>query len=199
MIIGVVGGIGSGKSSVAEELVRACGCKSIDADHLTHEVLVRPEIMEQIKSRFAPKGFVYSGDPKTDRRSIGRIVFSDKHELEWLQRLTLGPVDNLFRQKIIEYKTSYADHSLIIDAPLLFECRWDGYCDQIWFVEVSDDERKRRYLTREPNATEHDWVARERNQLSLATKRKWAAVVIDNNGPWESTLWTISKLGLELL
>ncbi len=179
---GLLGGIGSGKSAVAEMFCRL-GAFRIDADQIGHEILLLPEIKDSIRKRWG--GHVFDDQGLPDRRRIAALVFSGteegRRELEFLKSLTHPLITEEMQRAVRQAKAP----NVLFDAPLLLEAGWGHLVDIIIFVEAPREMRLSRVLRR--GWTEAEFDAREHVQLSLETKRARARFCIDNSGSLDAT------------
>lgn len=165
-VIGIIGGIGAGKSHVGR-LLGELGCLVIDSDALSRRVYEMPEVIDLLTSHFGSQ-VVRAG--KVDRRAIGKIVFADAAARRWLEQLT-HPRINRLRDEL----QSQADHSVrafVWDSPLLIEAGLADQCDLLIFVETPKSLRLERVRSRGWDETELD--RRESAQISLDQKRALA-------------------------
>ena len=175
-IIGLTGGIASGKSTVSAEL-RARGAVIVDADVISRTLLDRDgAAYEQVAAAF-PQYVLEDGT--IDRRGLGAYVFSHEEGIHRLNAIT-HPI-------IVEEvkKRAYAEEgNVIIDAPLLIEVGLDKICHEIWLVTADRQVRVERIMRRNGLSRE-EAEDRINNQLSEEEKRKRAHLVIDNSGSME--------------
>lgn len=173
-IIGLAGGIGSGKSVVADMLAD-CGCGVIDADKLAHELLA--DATELIRKWWGDS-VITGGLP--NRKKIAEIVFANPVELKRLEDF-LHPLIAL-RQKFIiaEYNVDNSILGIILDAPKLFEAGSDKLCDAVIFVKSSRETRISRVVGIR-GWTESQLCDREIMQESVRKKEDIADYVVDNN------------------
>ena len=175
-IIGIIGGIGSGKST-ASTLFRQLGAAVIDADAIGHQTLLLPLVKEAVRERWGSA--VFGTDGEIDRRKLAAVVFADENELAYLKSLTHPLIaDEVHRQRT-EYERSGTQFCLL-DAPLLLESGWDHLVDLIIFVSAPSDVRWDRVKSRGWSETE--WRQRESAQFSVDEKSRRANVVFDNSG-----------------
>jgi dephospho-CoA kinase len=196
-ILGLLGGIASGKSMVAD-LLAACGAKILNADIIGHEILCRPEIEAAIRERWGADVF----DPKgrVDRSKLSKIVFATPpagpRELEYLVKLTHPEIIQEIKCRMKVF--AEADEKVIVfDAPLLAESGLDKFCDSIIFIDAPYEQRLKRAIAR--GWRKEDFNAREAAQKSLDFKRERADVIIDNSGSSEETQSQISRLWQSLI
>ena len=174
-IIGIVGGIGSGKSTVARALA-AAGCVVSDSDALARAAFEDAEIVGRLTARWGPE--ILSADGRVDRRAVARIVFGDPDERRWLEAQT-HPWIEARRQRAFDEAPADAP-ALVIDAPLLLEAGLDRICTHILFVDTPRAVRLER--VRETRGwDEAELARREESQLPLDEKRRRADYVVRND------------------
>src|ERR1043166_3282500 len=174
-VIGVVGGIGRGKSLVAAEFARHGGV-IIAGDQLGHEALRQPDIKAKIVERWG-EGVLDAAD-EVDRRKLAAIVFADRGELSALESITHPYIGERIRQEIANAVARPNVHLIVLDAALLLEAGWHDVCSFVVFVDAPRDVRLERLRQRGWSAG--DVEARERAQMPLAEKRRRADAVIEN-------------------
>ncbi len=178
LVIGLTGGVGSGKSTVAR-IARAQGIAVVDADAIAREV-AEPggEAHEEIVALFGP-GYQRT-DGSLDRRALGQLVFSNEQSRRRLEALTHPHIVRRMWEQVQEY--GLQGHCVVIlDMPLLFEMHLDEHCDEVWVVWADVCQRIRRLVERD-GLPEQEIRARMGAQLSLEMKRERADVLIDNSG-----------------
>ncbi len=195
-ILGLLGGVASGKSTVAGEFARL-GAAVLDADRAAHEVLRLPEIEAAARRRWGEESF--GPDGRIDRQRLAGIVFAPGpdggRERKFLEQLTHPEIARAIRRQA-EEAAAGGIGAAILDAPLLWEAGWNGWCDKIIFVDVPREERLRRALAR--GWSRDDFAAREAAQESLERKRAGADAMIDNSGPPERTRTEVQRLWASL-
>ncbi|MBC8203638.1 MAG: dephospho-CoA kinase [Planctomycetes bacterium] len=175
-IIGVTGGIGSGKSLVSKFLEEN-GCVVSDADAHTKIVLARDEVQEQLIDWWGDE--VVDSNGNIDRGYVAAIVFSDAKARTELESL-IHPLVRELQEKAFD-SAPKETIALVIDAPLLMESGLDKQCDSIIFVDCSFETRLKRVIdTRGWN--EEQLRNREAAQIGLDTKRSSADHIIINDG-----------------
>jgi dephospho-CoA kinase len=177
-VICVVGGIGSGKSSVAAAFVRRGG-RLIAGDLLGHEALRQPNIRERIVKRFGMS--VVNDLGEIDRRQLGRIVFGDAGQLRALESLVFPWIERRIGEEIAIAQTDPGVAFIVVDAAILLEAGWNRCCDRLLFVDAPREARLKR-LTEQRGWNEKEVLARESAQMDLDDKRRLADHVIANNG-----------------
>lgn len=177
-LIGLTGGIGSGKSTVSRVLAEA-GALVIDADHITHQLEERGRsVWRDIAEAFGWS--VLLADGRLDRKKLGRRVFSDDNEREKLNRLVHPAVQAEIRLRVEEADVSGV-RAAVLDVPLLIEGGLYRLCDQVWVVFVEPDQQAARICQRDGVRQETAWQ-RIAAQMPLSQKVEYADVIIDNRG-----------------
>jgi dephospho-CoA kinase len=184
IVLGVLGGIASGKSAVARMLAGPEG-EVIDADELAHRALERPEVLEEVRARFGDEVFDAEGRP--DRAAIARIAFRSADHRRALE----GWIHPVVRVRIRELLTAARSRGVprvVLDVPLLLENEAEhglaSLCDELVFVDSDEAERERRVM-RDRGWSPGEMARREASQLPLEEKRERAHHVIENNGDLE--------------
>lgn len=176
-IIGLAGGVGSGKSEAAAAMARR-GALVIESDRLNREVLAQPEVCEQLRRWWGPE--VIGPDGRPDRRRIAEIVFRDAGERRRLESLVHPLIAARREDMISRGLADDAVRAIILDSPLLFESRLDRICDFIVFVESGESQRLER-VRRTRGWDAEEWARRERPQWPLERKRRLASHVLSND------------------
>lgn len=178
-VIGIVGGIGSGKSLVAKILQEFDGAL-INADRLGHEALRQPEIKSKLIQRWGGRiQDVESGE--VDRREVAKIVFADDKEREFLQQAVFPYIEAQIRHAIDHANADSQASFIILDAAIMMESGWDRVCDKIIFVHTAKSVRQER-LADTRNWTTKEVTQRKKAQLPLVEKVTRADYVVDNSG-----------------
>ncbi|MBN1442761.1 MAG: dephospho-CoA kinase [Planctomycetes bacterium] len=190
MIVGILGGIGSGKSTVAHLLAEQ-GAELIDADALARAEIERPEVRREIEAWIGPEAFREDGG--VDREALARRVFPHPQDLHRLEQLVHPGVLLRIDQRIEDFLSSrrapqpegLAGGVLVLDVPLLATSPLLRRCDAVIYVEADPQRRVERVRPRGWSAEELG--RRESLQPPLEEKRRIATAVIDNNGRPEET------------
>jgi dephospho-CoA kinase len=181
LIIGLTGGIASGKSAVAAELAKL-GAVVLNADAAAHAILKLPEVKKILVDRWGEK--ILLPDGEIDRKAIADLVFSHKpggrEDREFLEKLLHPRIRAEFEYALTRLKMANTP-AAVIDAPLLLEAGWDNACDVVLFLDAPHEECKRRAQTLR-NWTAEEFVARESVQMPISMKRSRASHVIVNDG-----------------
>ncbi|MDO4540370.1 MAG: dephospho-CoA kinase [Syntrophomonadaceae bacterium] len=181
-IIGLTGGIASGKST-ASQILRELGAAVIDTDKLAHRIM-EPEqpAWHDIVEHFGPE--VLNQDKTIDRAAMSAIVFRQPDRLELLNRITHPRVFEMLRQELAHQEAQRPDGPVFIEAAILFESGLDEMCDEVWVVWVDSDTQIKRLMER--NGFDREEAARRiAAQMPLDEKARRAEVLIDNRGDLE--------------
>ena len=184
LTIGLTGGIGSGKSSVAQWFKEQC-ITVIDEDQIVHNLLnVDQEIISQLVREFGAE-IMHTQGNKINRQVLGRKVFVDDHARHRLEQIIHPRVMSTMHQNRNELEQKGLT-LCIWDVPLLLEVGFDKYIDQVWVVWVPREVQIQRVLARD-KLTRTEIIARISAQMALDDKIKFADVVIDNSRSWHQT------------
>jgi len=176
-IIGIAGGIGSGKSTVAAEFGKL-GCAVIDADEIAHRLLNELGTKEQIVEFFG--GGVLGIDGKVDHGKLAKAAFSDAEKIGKLNRVVHPAVMAEIERKIEEIQETSQAKAIVLDIPLLVEVGWDKRCDTLIFVKCDREKRLER-TGKNALLGPEELKKRENFQISLDTKAAIAENTVDNN------------------
>jgi dephospho-CoA kinase len=192
-VIGLLGGIASGKSLVAGALVRR-GAVLLDADAAGHLVLREPAIEEAALARWGSS--IFGPDGHIHRPALAKIVFAPPphgpRELAYLESLTHPRIGERLRKQIDQLAADGTPRVLVLDAPVMLKAGWDEFCDLLVFVEADRPIRLQRALSR--GWSEEEFARRETAQEPVEVKRSRAEIVIDNSGSVETTERQIEQL-----
>ena len=176
--IGIVGGIGSGKSTVALAL-QELGGFIVNGDSLGHEALCSPGIKEKLIDHWGNAVFDASGE--VDRRKLGRIVFADPAELKKLEGLVFPYIEKRIREEIAAARSRPTAKFIILDAAIMLETGWNRNCDKILFVDAPRELRLAR-LAEKRGWDANELERREKAQMPIEDKRRRSDAVIINDG-----------------
>ncbi len=194
LIIGVTGGIGSGKSTVSR-ILYDLGAKVIDVDRIAREVTDREEVMKKLKEVFGAG--IETGNGKLDRNKLADLVFGRPDELLKLNQITHEYISSEILVTIKRLKQSKDVEIVVIDAAIPFERGFIDITDKIWVVTADKEIRMKRIierngLSREEILKRMDSQIEDRDYLKIADK------VLDNNGPIEELEKIVARLYVNL-
>jgi dephospho-CoA kinase len=178
-VVGLIGGMGSGKSQVGRELARR-GARVIVADQLGHEALRDPDTRAAVVRHFGT-GVLKDGSDEIDRRKVGAIVFTDPEQRRALESLVFPWIERRIREELDAAQADPAVRLVVLDAAILLEAGWNRVCDRLVYVHAPRALRLRR-LKEQRGWSEEEVEARERAQFPLTDKAARADHVIDNAG-----------------
>jgi len=189
-IIGILGGIGSGKSTAANELQKL-GCGVIDADKIVHELLEKDEIIKRLVGAFGET--ILSQDGRIDRTRLADIAFDSQKNLDNLNNIIHPDVFTRIQALIEHFNNSNEVKAIALDVPLLLETGNQIPTDIMIFVECNDDSRAERALKKGLFNKKH-LKKRENFQISLDKKAKIADYTLDNNSGLEALAEQIARI-----
>ena len=194
LVVGIAGGVASGKSVVAERFAQL-GATVLDVDRIGHEVLRDESMRQSIRNRWGDKAFGEDGE--VDRAAVAQIVFaaseseSANEDLRFLEQMTFPQISQRIVQQIERLDGLGATPVVILDAAVMFKAGWDRFCNKILYVEVPRQQRLDRAKLR--GWTPQQFSAREAAQVSLETKRSKTCQIIDNSGTIKETNMQIDQ------
>ena len=188
-IIGITGGIASGKSTVTNFL-RQKGFEVVDADALVHQ-LQKPDgrLFQILVEHFGEKVLLEDGE--LNRPLLASLIFSNSEEREWSKE-TQGQI---IREELgsLRDKFSETEELFFMDIPLLFEQDYASWFDETWLVYVRRDTQLNRLMNRDQLSKESA-ETRLASQWPLEEKKKFATYILDNNGSREQLLSQVVTL-----
>jgi dephospho-CoA kinase len=176
-VIGLTGGIGSGKSTVSRFLAEL-GAIIIDADKVGHEAL-KPdtEIWHKVVAAFGRQILTPDGD--INRQKLGEIVFSNPESLSKLNQIMHPRMYDMVKAQLEEYQRQGVA-VVVLEAPLLIEANWTSLVDEVW-VTVASQPTVLRRLKEKFGLSESEALARIRSQLPTEERARYADVIIDTD------------------
>jgi dephospho-CoA kinase len=185
LTLGLVGGIASGKSFVAE-CFRDLGAAVLDADRAGHAVLLEPEVIGALRNRWGDS--ILDSRGQISRKAVAKVVFAqgNEAELRFLEELTHPRIEKLLHDELNRLKQAPdPPPAIVLDAALLFEAGWDKLCDKVIFIDAPRDVRLERAVSRGWSAEQ--FAAREAAQMPVQAKRERCDIVIRNVRTLENT------------
>jgi len=180
-VIGILGGIGSGKSTVAAEFAKL-GCKVIDADKIAHELLDSKSVKEKIVGLFGEAVLDSSG--RIEHNKLAGVVFASGDKLASLNRVIHPLVLARAEELIEQYNRQNQVKAIVLDMPLLVEVGWEKRCDRLLFVDCEQEIRAER--AKKKGFDKNQIKIRENFQISLDNKTTLADNTIDNNSDFSA-------------
>jgi dephospho-CoA kinase len=182
LTIGLTGGIGSGKSTVAQ-ILGEFGAPILDADKVAHTTYAPgARAYDAVIAAFGAE--IVAPDRTIDRRKLGAIVFGNPERLNELTSIVWPATFESIRRRVAELRASGARLPIVVEAAILIEANWQPLFDEIWLVRAAREQVVARIESQrglKPEETE----ARIRAQLSDEERAKHATLVIRNNGSLE--------------
>ena len=179
MVIGVTGGIASGKSEVCRILERR-GFLHIDADEVAHNILENPDVISRITEVFGPDVLYTDAEDHSthvDRKKLGNIVFANIKKMDVLENITHPQIVNQIKSMIIKNK----DKNIVIEAIAIIKSGLVAICDKLWVVHVEPEKQLERLvnnrhltydeaLARLKSQEEHDWDEAMADKIIYSTE-----------------------------
>ncbi|MBD2045628.1 dephospho-CoA kinase [Coleofasciculus sp. FACHB-64] len=182
-VIGLTGGIGTGKTTVSNYLANHYNLPVLDADIYAREaVKVGSPILDEIVERYGTD--ILLPDGTLDRRKLGNIVFNSPEERRWLEQ----QIHPYVRDRMIEKMQALNSHpTVVLVVPLLFEVGMTALCTETWVVYCSEQHQLQRLIKRD-RLTLEQAQARITSQMPIQEKCDRADVVLDNSSTLEDLL-----------
>ena len=196
MVIGLTGGIGTGKSTVSQ-ILQEKKFPVIDLDTISHEVIKIPKVIEKIVENFGKEVLENSGNFENEnnairisREKLGKIIFENKEKRLLLNSIMHPEILHTMREQISKYKKN--NKIIFVEIQLLFEVQWEKEFDYILLISAKKSTQIRRILERD-NRSENDALNIINSQLPLDEKKKRSDFVIENDGNIEELKEKIDK------
>ena len=190
LVIGLTGGIGTGKSEAARQL-EELGALIISADQVGHEAYtVNTEAWEQVVVTFG--NGILQDDKEIDRRKLGGIVFSDPSQLKKLNQIMHPRMARIVSDKIEAFRGQGVD-TVVVEAALLFEAGWDSLVEEVWVTDASEEIIIGRLRERN-GLSEEEAKKRINSQMDRMERIGRSDFVINNSGDMAELGTTIKEL-----
>lgn len=174
-LIGLTGGIATGKTTVSNYLSQRYNLPVLDADIYAREAVDRDlSILQTIFQRYGDKIKLPTGD--LDRSALGDIIFNDAKEKQWLE----SQIHPFVRDRFTQEQQNISENTIVLSIPLLFEANLTGLVTEIWVV-VCDRSLQISRLQQRNSLTAQQAIVRIDSQIPLAQKAALADVVLTNN------------------
>lgn len=190
-VIGLTGGIGSGKSTVSAYL-KERGYLILDADQIAHDITKKGSlVLQQIADAFGAD--MLDAEGNLQRKKLAAVAFSTPENKALLESLTTAEVVRLISNQVAELRNSGEYDIIFVDAPLLFEAGVDRLTDLVWLVTVEDEIRIARVMARDQVSRE-DVLQRIANQMDNDEKIRRSQEIIDNSRGKEELYQQVTAL-----
>lgn len=194
-IVGLTGGIASGKSTVSA-ILRDHGAYIIDTDKIAHDIVAPGcSAWKEIVNVFGTG--ILAPDNHIDRKKLGDMVFADRSLRSCLESITHPKIKESVLQAIC-CAQSAGYRVVVLDVPLLIEAGWMGMVNETWVVYVDEAIQLAR-LQKRNGLTVDEAIARISSQMPLKSKLQYADVIIDNDGDTENTTVQVTARWREVL
>lgn len=191
LVIGLTGGIASGKSTVSGYL-RELGAVIVEADRVGHEAyLPHTEVWQEVVAAFGPE--ILGQDEQIDRGRLGQIVFNDAEALARLNEITHPRIRKMVAERLEEMRRDGVKVA-VLEAAILVEAGWTGLVDQVWVTWAPEEVAIRRLVDRN-RLSDEQARARLASQMPPAQKIQYADVIINTDCTFEeeqeqvATMW----------
>lgn len=190
IVIGLTGGIGTGKSEAAR-ILRELGGVIINADQVGHQAYTpHSEIWQEVVKAFGED--ILQPNGQIDRKKLGGIVFSDPEEIARLNRIMHPRMAKAVAERIKELEEQGVT-VVVVEAAILFEAEWDSLVDEVWSTDSLEEVVVERLHARN-GLSEEEVRKRIGAQMSAKERRRRSDVVIDNSGDVDDLESTIQSL-----
>ncbi len=190
--IGLTGGIASGKSTITDYIRTHKNIPILDADHLSRELiepktLVYKKILDYFGNQIIDK---YSSENIIDRKLLKKIIFQNKKDREWIEKL----MHPLIKDKMIEECNQYKENEIILLViPLLFEAKFEDICTEIWLIKCKEENQIKRLIKRDKISVKE--ASKIINlQLKFEEKINFSNVILDNSDHHNLWIDTIKRI-----
>ncbi|WP_448820170.1 dephospho-CoA kinase [Cetobacterium sp.] len=189
MILGLTGGIGSGKSTVSK-IFLSMGIKVFDADLIAKDILETEEVKEEIKEKLG-KEFINLKSNSVDKKLLKKEIFNNPKKLEVLNGIVHPKVVDIYRKEYLKFKD--IKEIVIFDVPLLFEVKLEKYCDKVIVVDIDPEVQIERIRKRD-NIDIGLIKKIIGTQIPRENRNLKADIVVENNGTLEELKQKIKEI-----
>ena len=182
-VIGLVGGVGCGKSHLARLLHEKHPIEIVEGDVAGHQVLTEPAVKQRLRAAFGEGVFTKEGE--VNRSQIGRLVFGSGPQQQAarkkLEEIVHPRISEILARQVALARSRPDVEAVILDAAILLEAGWRYLCDAVVFIDTPLENRLER-VTKSRGWSRDQLRSREESQFPLDRKRKEADHVVDNSG-----------------
>lgn len=194
-MIGLVGGVGSGKSCLARLLREKHPIQIVEGDSAGHQVLTELAVKQSLRTAFGDGVFTPGGE--VDRRQVSRLVFGSRPEQtaarHKLEQIVHPRITELLTRQVELARAQPGVEAVLLDAALMLETGWRDLCDVVVFVDVPLEQRMKR-VQESRGWSREQLQAREESQFPLERKRREADDVVDNSGDAQIALSQLEQI-----
>lgn len=195
LVIGLTGGIASGKTTVAT-ILQELGAAVLDADEVAKKIVQKGKpAYKEIINTFGRKVLTSDGD--LNRKLLGKIVFNDEEKRKKLESIIHPRVKEYFLEEIQRIKEKDPQKIIVLDVPLLLESGMETLVDEVWVVAVSEELQIKRIELRD-RIGRQEALKRIKAQMPLKEKLKYADRIINAEGTLEDTKRQVVSLWREI-
>lgn len=195
LVIGLTGGIASGKTTVAT-ILQELGAEVLDADEVAKKIVQKGKpAYKEIINTFGRKVLTSDGD--LNRKLLGKIVFNDEEKRKKLESIIHPRVKEYFLEEIQRIKEKDPQKIIVLDVPLLLESGMETLVDEVWVVAVSEELQIKRIELRD-RIGRQEALKRIKAQMPLKEKLKYADRIINAEGTLEDTKRQVVSLWREI-
>lgn len=194
--LGIIGGIASGKSTVAKEFLRLVpAAVALDADQLGHRVLTEPDVIAALRVRWGDA--ILDAKGAINRQAVAKIVFEpgNERQLQFLEQVSHPRIRRMLEAELKQLRKQQT-RLAVIDAALLLETGWSSVCDKLLFVSVPEAIRRERARTR--GWSDEEFHRREQAQWPVSKKQAVADFTVVNEGDLASLAQQCAAIWTEL-
>lgn len=191
-IIGITGGVGSGKSEILNILENDYHAKIIQSDHVAHELMAPgAKSYDAIVQSFGKE--ILNEDQTINRPILGEIVFHNEEKLSLLNSITHKNVDEEIISRIDEYRKEEPEGMIVIESALLVGAEYEKKFDQLWYIYTREEVRYERLKASRGYSDEKiaQMIAKQQSEEEF---KSMASHIIDNSGDLEDTRAQIKKI-----
>ncbi len=189
-LIGLTGGIASGKTTVRKMFERM-GAYTLDADELSHKALHQEDVYQKLLKHFGNVILNESGE--IDRKKLGQIVINNRQELRFLESVVHPKVAEMREALIENVRKKDRDAVIVYDVPLLYEKKMENMFDVVIVVYIDRETQIKRIMERD-EISEEEAEKRLKLQMDIEEKKKRAQIVIDNRGTKDDTFKQVKNI-----
>ncbi len=195
LVIGLAGGIASGKSTVAE-ILRDLHSAIIDSDQMVHEELADPEVVDTLCSWWGNR--IRQDDGRINKAEMANAIFGDDSQRKRLEAFLYPRLEARRRDMMVGFDRDETVAAIVINSPLLYEVGLERECDCVIFVDCDREARLQRVIETR-GWSEEELNRREKLQKPLEEKRQRADYVIDNNSSTDAVRSRVQTLFHQLV